>query len=359
MRRRKFIRRLGSAAAALPLAAHAQEPAVPEMLMRRRQVLALIGGATAILPVAARARQFARIPKLGYLTGDSESADLPRRNAFVQGLHALGYDEGRSILIDFHTAAGKVEELAKAAAECSNLNVDLVFAFSVAAVRAATKSMPTTPIVSITPDPVSAGLASGLARPGGNITGLSTLAGPEIYSKYLELLKDTVPGLTRVAVLCNPRNPVSALASKAMDTAAPALGLTLQVVEARDPDELGKALAAAVAKRAGGVVVVQDTMLLAQRSRLADLVATNQLPAIYAIREHVEAGGLMAYAASRPEMFRRAAYYVDRILRGASPAELPIEQPTKFELIINLKSAKALSLSIPATLLARADEVIE
>lgn len=326
--------------------------------MRRRDFLAVFGGAT-VWSTTAPAQQATKIPRLGYLTGDSQSADLPRRDAFIKGLHELGYDEGQTILIDFRTAGGSVDEIADAATELSRLNVDVVFAFSVAAVQAVAKSMPTTPVVGITPDPVSAGLAASLARPGGNVTGLSTLAGPEIYSKYLELLKDAMPGLTRVAVLCNPRNLVSALAIKAMDAAAPALGLSLQVVEARNPDELEKAVASAIAKGTGGLVVVQDTMLLAQRSQLAELVATSRLPAIYGIREHVEAGGLMAYAANRPEMFRRAAYYVDRILKGTSPAELPIEQPTKFQLIMNLKAARALNLTIPATLLARADEVIE
>jgi ABC-type uncharacterized transport system substrate-binding protein len=328
------------------------------MTMRRRHFITLLGGAAA-WPLAARAQQPAKIPRLGYMTGDSESADLPRRNAFRQGLRELGYDEGQTILIEFRTAAGGADKLAEFAAEFSRLDVDVVFAFSTAAVQAAAKAMPTKPIVSITPDPVLAGLVSSLARPGGNITGLSTLAGTEIYSKYLELLKETVPGLKHVAVLSNPGNTLSALAIKAMETAVPTLGLSLQVVEARKPDELEKAVAAATKEHAEGLVVVLDALFLALRTQLAELVARYRLPTIYGIREHAETGGLIAYAANRPEMFRRAAYYVDKILKGTRPAELPIEQPTKFELIINLKAAEALNLAIAPSLLVRADEVIE
>jgi len=324
----------------------------------RRQFVAVLGGAVA-WPLAARAQQPAKIPLLGYLTGDSLSADLPRRDAFKQGLREFGYNDGQNILVEYRTAAGSVERLSEFAAEFSRLNVDVIFAFTTGAVQAAAKVMPTKPIVSITPDPVLAGLVASLARPGGNITGLSTLAGAEIYRKCLGLLKDAVPKLTRVAVLSNPANPFSALALKEAETAAPPLGLSLQILEARSSDELEAAFAAAVKGRVGGLLVVQDAMLLASRIQIAELAAKNRLPAIYGIREHAEAGGLMAYAASRPEMFRRAAIFVDKILKGAKPAELPVEQPTKFDLVVNLKTAKALDLTIPQTLLATADEVIE
>jgi putative tryptophan/tyrosine transport system substrate-binding protein len=327
--------------------------------MKRREFISLIGGAAASWPLAARAQQPAKVPLLGYLTGDSDSADSPRRNAFREGLHKLGYNEGQTILIEYRTAAGSVEKLSTFAAEFSRLNVDVVFAFTAGATQAAAKAMPTKTIVSISPDPVSAGFVASLARPGGNITGLSTLAGIEIYSKYLELLKEVVPNLTRVAVLSNPTFTTSALALKAMEAAAPALGLSLQIVEARSPDELEAAVAGAIMEHAAGLVVVQDPMFLAQRIQLAELAAKNRLPAIYGIEEHVRAGGLMGYAASRSEIFRRAATFVDKILRGAKPSDIPVEQPTKFELMINLKTAKALGLEIPPALLARADEVIE
>jgi putative tryptophan/tyrosine transport system substrate-binding protein len=326
--------------------------------MRRRQFITLLGGAAA-WPIAAHAQQPAKVPLLGYLTGDSDAADSPRRKAFREGLHALGYNEGHTILVEYRTAAGSVEKLSTSAAEFSRLNVDVIFAFTAGATEAAAKAMPTKPIVSISPDPISAGFVANLAHPGGNITGLSTLAGTEIYSKYLELLKEVVPNLTRVAVLSNPSFTTSALAIKAMEAAAPALGLSLQIVEARSPDELEAAVAAAITERAAGLVVVQDPMFLARRIQLAELAATNRLPAIYGVEEHVEAGGLVSYAANRPEIFRRAATFVDEILRGAKPADIPVEQPTKFELVINLKTAKALGLTIPATLLARADKVIE
>jgi ABC-type uncharacterized transport system substrate-binding protein len=327
--------------------------------MRRRDFVTLLGSAAAVWPLATRAQQPGKVPLLGYLTGDSDSADTLRRNAFREGLHKLGYNEGQTILIEYRTAAGNVEKLSTFAAEFSRLNVDVIFAFSAGATQAAAKAMPTKPIVSITPDPVSGGFVASLARPGGNITGLSTLAGTEIYSKYLELLKDVVPNLTRVAVLSNPTFTTSALALIAMEAAAPALGLSLQIVEARSPDELETAIAAAIMKHAAGLVVVLDPMFLARRIQLAELAAKNRLPAIYGIEEHVRAGGLMAYAASRPEIFRRAATFVDKILRGAKPSDIPVEQPTKFDLIINLKTAMALDLTIPDKLLALANEVIE
>jgi putative tryptophan/tyrosine transport system substrate-binding protein len=327
--------------------------------MRRRDFITLVSGAAVAWPLAARAQRPAKVPLLGYLSGDSDSADSPRRNAFREGLHKLGYNEGQTILIEYRNAAGSIEKLSTFAAEFSRLNVDVVFAFTAGATQAAAKAMPTKPIVSITPDPVSAGFVASLARPGGNITGLSTLAGIEIYSKYLELLKEVVPNLTRVAVLSNPTFTTSALALKAMEAAAPALGLSLQIVEARSPDELEAAVAGAIMEHAAGLVVVQDSMFLARRIQLSELAAKNRLPAIYGIEEHVRAGGLMGYAASRPEIFRRAATFVDKILRGAKPSDIPVEQPTKFELVINLKTAKAMGLEIPATVLARADEVIE
>ena len=325
--------------------------------MRRREFIALFGGAAVAWPLTAQARRPAKVPLLGYLTGDSEAVDLPRRNAFRGGLQKLGYDEGETIRIEYRTAAGNAEKLSAFAMELSHLNVGVVFAFSAGATQAA--AMPSTPIVSISPDPVAAGLVPSLARPGGNITGLSTLAGTEIYSKHLELLKEVVPNLGRVAVLSNPTFSTSPLLLNALQTSAPALGLSLQIVEARQPDELEPAVAAAVAQHAMALVVILDPMFLAQREQLAELVARYRLPAIYGIEEHVTAGGLMAYAASRPEIFRRAATFVDKILKGAKPADLPVEQPTKFLLIINLKTAKALGLAMPDKLLAVADEVIE
>jgi putative tryptophan/tyrosine transport system substrate-binding protein len=327
--------------------------------MKRREFIALFGGAAVTWPLTAKAQRPANVPLLGYLTGDSEAVDLPRRNAFREGLQKLGYSEGETIRIEYRTTAGSAEKLSAFAMEFSRLNVDVVFAFTAGATEAAAKAMPSTPIVSISPDPVAAGFVASLARPGGNITGLSTLPGTEIYSKYLEFLTDVVPNLTRVSVLSNPTFATSALVLNAVQAAAPALGLSVQIIEARKPDELEAAVAAAVAQHAAALIVIQDPMFVAQREKLAELVANYRLPAIYGVEEHVTSGGLMAYAASRPEIFRRAATFVDKILKGAKPVDLPVEQPTKFRLIINLKTAKALGLTVPASLLAIADEVIE
>jgi putative ABC transport system substrate-binding protein len=315
----------------------------------------------AVIPTSvhlAAAQQPGRIPRVGYLTNDSISADAPRRDAFKQGLRDLGYVEGQNILVEYRAAEGKIEKLAELAMELARLKPDVIFAFTTAAVQAAKKEMPTVPIISVTPDPLAAGLVASLARPGGNVTGLSTTAGSDIYGKYLELLQETVPKLFRVAVLSNPTNPFSPLALKEMETLAPAFKVSLQILDARTPDDLDAAFAAASKERAGGMVVVQDAMFLGQRGRLAELAARSRLPAIYGIPEHAEAGGLMAYAANRPDIFRRAAIYIDKILKGAKPADLPVEQPTKFELVINLKTAKQIGLTIPPNVLARADKVI-
>jgi len=312
-----------------------------------------------LAPPAADAQQAGKVPMIGYLTGDSLSADLPRRDAFRQGLRELGYSEGQNILVEYRTAEGKVDRLSELAAELARLKVDVMFAFTAAAVQAAKKEMPTVPIVAVSPDPVRAGLVASLARPGGNITGLSMTAGLEIYGKQLELLKETVPKLTRVAILSNPANPTNPPQLKETQAAARALGVTLLSLEVKGPDDIDGAFTAMRKERTGALTVLPDPMFLSQRTRIADLAAKNRLPAIYGIPEHVEAGGFMAYAANRPDIFRRAATYVDKILKGAKPAALPVEQPTRFELVINMKTAKALGLTIPQSVLIRADKVIE
>lgn len=325
----------------------------------RRKLLVMLGASAFVPPGAAFAQQQSKVPRIGYLTGDSLSADLPRREGFRQGLRELGYSEGKNILVEYRTAEGKSDKLPELAAELARLKVDVVFAFTTSAVEAAKKAMPAVPIVSVVPDPVGAGLVASLARPGGMVTGFSTLAGPEMVGKTMELLKETVPALTRVAVLSNPTNPFTALALKETEKWARNLKLSIRHFSASSPDEIEKAFVAASKERVGGLIVVQDAMFLAQRVRLAELAAKNRLPAIYGIREHAEVGGLMAYAANRPEIFRRAATYVDKILKGAKPGDLPVEQPTKFELVINMKTAKTLGLKLPNSVLVRADRVIE
>jgi putative ABC transport system substrate-binding protein len=305
------------------------------------------------------AQQPNRIFKIGYLTNDSVSVDLARRNVFRQALHDLGYVEGENIVIEYRIAEGRIEKLPELADELVRLKLDAIFAFTTTAGQAAKNATKEIPIVvGASGDFVAVGLVTSLARPGGNVTGLSTSPGPEIFGKQLELLKQTVPKVARVAVLSNPAAVQSPQQLKETRTAAQGLTVTLLELEAKEPTDLDGAFAAMKKEHAGALTVLPDPMLLAQRARIADFAVKQRLPAIYGIPEHVETGGLMAYAANRVEIFRRAASYVDKILKGAKPADLPVEQPTKFELVINLKTAKQIGLTIPLNVLARADRVI-
>jgi putative tryptophan/tyrosine transport system substrate-binding protein len=283
--------------------------------------------------------------------------------AFRQGLRDLGYVEGRNVVIEYRDAEGKVERHPALAAELVALKVDvIVVAGSTLTAQTVKQATSTLPIVFIAVgDPVGSGLVTSLARPGGNVTGLSNI-GPELVGKRLELLKQAVPGVDRVAVLWLP-GALGERTDKDMltgaDVAARALGVRLQFVEARGPDEFARAFSDMTSARAGGLTVLPSARLLREHRRLVDLAAKNRLPAVYTSREFVDAGGLMAYGANLADLYRRAATYVDKVLKGAKPADLPVEQPTKFELVINLKTAKALGLEIPPTLLTRADEIIE
>ena len=308
----------------------------------------------------AEAQESKKIPRIGYLTNDSVAVDLSRRNAFKQGLRDLGYIEGQSIVIEYRIGEGRIEKLAELADDLVRLKVDVIFAFTTLGVQAAKNAAKEIPIVmGVSSDPVALGFVASLAHPGGNITGLLTNAGVEIYGKQLELLKETVPKATRVAVLWNPADPQNPLQLKETRAAAPVLGVTLLAFEAKVPNDIDGAFAAMNKARAAALTVLPNAMLLGERVRIADLAAKHRLPAIYGIPEHMEAGGLMAYAANRLDIFRRAATYVDKILKGAKPADLPIEQPTKFEFIINLKAAKQIGLTIPPNVLVRADKVIK
>jgi len=284
----------------------------------------------------------------------------PRLDAFRQGLRELGWVEGQNLVIDYRSAEGKLDRLPDLAAELVRLKVDIIVAVPTPAAAAAKNAIETIPIVMIgVGDPVGTGLIASLARPGGNATGLSFSVGLEIAGKLLELLKETVPKVRRVAILSNPANPVQPLLIREVNVAARSLGVQLQHLEARGPNEFDGAFAAMAKERVGALLIVADGMLIFHRTRLADLAARSRLPAAYGWREHVEAGGLMSYGPSLRDLFRRAATYVDKILKGAKPADLPVEQPTKFELVINLKTAKALGLTIPQSVLGRADQVIE
>jgi len=311
-------------------------------------------------PLAAEAQQAGRVPRIGFLATGSHSDMSPRLDAFRQGLRELGWVEGQNIVIDYRSAEGKLDRLPDLAAELVRLKVDIIVAVPTPAAAAAKNAIETIPIVMIgVGDPVGTGLIASLARPGGNATGLSFSVGLEIAGKLLELLKETVPKVRRVAILSNPANPVQPLLIREVNVAARSLGVQLQHLEARGPNEFDGAFAAMAKERVGALLIVADGMLIFHRTRLADLAARSRLPAAYGDRVHVEAGGLMSYGPSVRDLFRGSATFVDKILKGAKPGDLPVEQPTKFELVINLKTAKALGLTIPQSLLQRADEVIQ
>jgi len=312
---------------------------------------------TVLLP--ARAQPAGKVPRLGYITNDPVSADVPRRNAFKQSLRDLGYTEGQNLIVEYRIAEGKSEKLPQFMDELLRFKPDVIFAFTTLGTQAAQKATKEVPIVFAAHSPVELGLVESLARPGGNLTGLSLSAGVDIYGKYIELLKEVVPKLSRVAALLNPANRASTLQFKETQAVAAALSVTLVSFPVKEGEDIENVFTAMKKEHVGGVSVLPDAMLLVERVRIANLAIKSRLPSIYGITEHVDAGGLMSYAANRLEIFRRAAYYVDKILKGAKPADLPVEQPTKFELVINLKAAKQIGLTIPPNVLARADRVIK
>jgi ABC-type uncharacterized transport system substrate-binding protein len=328
----------------------------------RRAFIGTLAGALLTAPLAAEAQPAAKIARIGYLSGSlAAGPHLPE--AFRQGLRDLGYVEGRNLVIEYRDAEGKLERLPALAAELVALKVDVIFAVggtrSALAAKQATRTLPI--VFAAVGDPVASGVVTSLARPGGNVTGLSLLA-PELVGKGLEQLTQAVPGVSRVAVLRQPgavpeRTEKDVL--KRAEVAARALGVRLQFVEARGPADFDRAFSELTRARAGALTVLPSVMFIIEQRRLVDLAAKNRLPAVYPLREFVDAGGLMSYGANFADLSRRAATYVDKILKGAKPGDLPVEQPTKFELVINLKAAKALGLTIPQSLLLRADEIIQ
>jgi len=329
--------------------------------MRRREFIALVGGAIAC-PMGVRAQQQAgKVPRIGFLSLTSASDRPFLLDAFRQRLRELGWADGQNIVIDYRYAEDRVDRLPDLAAELVRLKVDLIVASAGTQVATAAKNATETiPIVMIfVRDPVGNGLIASLARPGGNVTGTSGSAGLEWVAKQLELLKETVPQIRRVAILSNPDNAYHQLAIREVNVAAQSLGVQLQLLEARRPNEFDGAFVAMAKERVGALLVLSDAVFSSHRTRLADLAARSRLPAAYGVRESVEAGGLMSYGPSILDSHRRAATYVDQILKGTKPAELPVEQPTKYELVINLKTAMELGITVPSSLLARADEVIE
>jgi len=336
------------------------------MKVRRRQFIGLVGSTAALWPVRARAQQ-KKVPRVGVLTSGSTADTLDSTTsrtpaALRQGLRALGYIEGQNIQLEFRTAAGQFDRLPALAAELVELQVDIIVAGATPAARAAQRATRTIPIVATAMgDPVLDGLVTSYAAPGGNITG-NTFLGPELVSKRLAYLKELLPSLVDVGVLWHPHafgeHTMAGMLREAKD-ASGALGLQLRFASARGPEDFVQAFATFQGQSVGAVFQFPSVMLFTQRKRIVDLAAKNALAAMFGAREFVELGGLVGYGASIDDLNVRGAGFVNKIIRGAKPADLPVEQPTKFEFLINLKTAAALGLMIPPTLLARADEVIE
>jgi len=310
-----------------------------------------------VAPLAAEAQPAGKLPRIGLISEFSPAH--PFLAAFRQGLRDLGYTEGRNIVVEYRHAHGVLDRVSTLAAELVRLKVEILVVGGTKSSQLAKAQTTTVPIVFVTAgDPVGSGLVASLAHPGGNVTGISILS-PELSGKQLELLKAAVPNGSRVTVLYNPVNPAAGDALKATRGAARALSLELQLLEVRQPKELLGAFSALTGWRAAALLVLPDPVFGNELAQISKLAAHNRLPALYVRREFAEAGGLLAYGPSFSDNYRRAATYVDKILKGATPADLPVEQPTKFELVINLKTAKALGLTIPPSLLQRADQVIE
>jgi len=326
--------------------------------MRRREFITLLGGAAAAWPLAASAQQSGKLATIGCLVPGTPSSHGQWFAVFVQRLRELGWIEGRTVAVEYRWAEGRSERFAQIAAEFVKRKVDVIVTASTTAVLAAKQATSVIPIVfAATGDPVGAGLVASLARPGGNVTGLS-LQQVETVGKRLELLREVVPGLGRLAVLANVGNPTVVLDTGEVQATARTLGLEVITLEIQRGEDIVPAFEA-LNGRAQALYVVVDPLVGTHQFRINTLVLAARLPTMHTQRQSVEVGGLMSYGANFPDLFRRAADYVDKVLRGAKPADLPVEQPTKFDLIINLTTAKVLGLEIPTALLARADEVIE
>ena len=325
----------------------------------RRRIRVLICLLLAVfLPAASGAQQPKKV-RIGVLTGGSASANSGRHDAFRRGLRELGYVEGKNIIVEWRNADGKIANLPGLAAELVRLNVDVIVTAGPQVTRVAKEATFTIPIVmAFDNDPVGSGHVGSLAHPGENITGLSTLS-PELSGKQLELLKEVAPGLSRVGVLGTSTQPGYAQVAKEIEISAAALGVKLQILDILTPNDIEAAFRNARTGRAEAVVVLASAVVAPHRTRVVDLAVKSRLPAIYPYREYVETGGLMSYGVQVNDLYRRAATYVDKILKGAKPADLPVEQPTKFELVINLKTAKQIGLTIPPNVLVTADKIIK
>jgi ABC-type uncharacterized transport system substrate-binding protein len=327
--------------------------------MRKKVIGFTLSAMLFALSVSVEAQQPKKVPRIGFLNPISPSTISARVEAFRQGLRELGYVEGKNIVIEWRSAEGKSDRLPALAAELVRLKVDVIVTHGTTATRPAKQATLTIPIVmGHDDDPVGSGFVASLARPGGNITGLATLA-PEISGKQVELLKEIVPRLSRLAVIGTATRPGNPQALREINLAADAVGVQLQFLEIQAPKDIEIAFRAASKGRAEALLVLASPLFVLHRTQLTDLALKNRLPAIYDRREFVDDGGLMSYGTNFADMSRRAATYVDKILKGAKPADLPVQQPMKFELVINLKTAKQIGLTIPPNVLARADKVIK
>jgi putative ABC transport system substrate-binding protein len=326
--------------------------------VRRREFVLALGGAAAALPLAVPAQQVGKLPTIGFLGSSTRSAMSEWIAAFVQRLRECGWIEGRTVAVEYRWAEGRAERAAEIAAEFVRLKVDVIVTYATPPTLAAKQATSAIPIVfAAAGDPLGAGLVASLARPGGNVTGLS-LQSTDLVGKRLEILRDVVPGLRRLAVVANVANPFAVLEMAEVQAAVHTLGLELDTLEIRGAQDVAPAFEA-LKGRAEALYVVTDPLVITNRARIGTLAMGGRLPTIYSSREYVEAGGLMSYGPNFPDLFRRAADYVDKILRGTKPADIPVEQPTKFDLVINVTTAKVLGLEVPDTLLVAADEVIE
>jgi len=326
----------------------------------RRGFISSLGLGVLAAPLGAEAQQGGKVSRIGFLLPVSRGPAEHLLQTFEQALRERGWVTGQNLVIEYRSAEGKYDRLPALAAELVLLEPQVIVAVATAAARAAKDTTSKIPIVMVNAtDPIGEGLIASFARPGGNVTGLTFIQTREMYAKQLQLLKEAVPRARRIAVLRNPANPGGALSVRTVEQAARALGVELQVIGVRAPEEFEPALRAMTQARADALLVLPDSMLFAHRAQLADLSVRHRLPTMHGLVENAQAGGLMAYAVNLTDQFRLAAGYVDRLLRVANPAELPVEQPSRFEFVINLKTAKALGLTIPQSLLQRADEVIQ
>src|SRR5262245_62053196 len=313
--------------------------------MRRREFIALLGGTALVWPIAARAQQASKMARIGFLRYASPHAK--QFNAFSDGLRALGYVEGQNIVIEQRYAAGTFDRLSELATDLVHLNPDVIVVDGTVTAKTVQAATSTTPVVfSLASDPVLDGLAASMARPGANLTGLTLSVGYQLAGKRVELLKEIKPGLSRLAVLLQPDNSTARPYLHEVEKVANALALNVRIFEARNADDLPRSFTKIVEWQANGVITLNDAMLFSQRERIVMLALNNKLATVHPEAEFAEAGGLLSYGANLPDLFRRAAIYVDKILKGAKPAELSIEQPSKFELIVNLKAAQTLGLTI-------------